>query len=137
MGESSDHSTPQIFSEQRLLPMMLIVSVVAVIASLWFWDWRITGGLALGCGLSIVNYKWANRSLKAMFDKNINSANPKFSFAGYFLRYLILGGIIGLAYFFNLISIVATLFGLLTFITAIFLTAFIQLFFGLFKREEI
>lgn len=137
MSESSDHSTPQIFSEQRLLPIMIIVSVVAVIASLWFWDWRITGGLTLGCGISIVNYKWANRSLKAMFDKNIGSANPKFSFAGYFLRYLTFGAIIGLAYYLNLISIIATLFGLLTFITAIFLTAFIQLFFGLFKREEI
>ena len=137
MSESPDHSTPQMFSEQRLLPIMVIVSVLAVTASLWLRDWRITGGLFLGCCLSIVNYKWANRSLKAMFDKNIDSANPKFSLAGYFLRYITFGIVIGLAYYLDLISIVATLFGLLTFITAIFITAFIQLFFGLFKREEI
>lgn len=137
MSESSDQSTTQIFSEKRLLPIMAIVSVLAVAASLWFQDWRITSGLFLGCVLSIVNYKWANNSLKAMFDKSINSDKPKFSIAGYFLRYLTFGSVIGLAYFFNLISIVAALLGLLTFITAIFIAAFIQLFFGLIKREEI
>lgn len=136
MSESSNHST-QTFSEKRLLPIMIIVSMIAISVSLWFQDWRITSGLALGCCLSIVNYKWANHSLKAMFDKSINLAKPSFSIAGYFLRYLTFGSVIGLAYFLNLISIVAALLGLLTFITAIFIAAFIQLFFGLIKREEI
>lgn len=137
MSESSDHTTTQTFSEKRLTPIMVIVSLLAATASLWFQDWRITSGVFLGCCLSIVNYKWANNSLKAMFDKSIVSAKPRFSVAGYFLRYLTFGSIIGLAYYLNLISIVAALLGLLTFITAIFIAAFIQLFFGLFKREEI
>jgi hypothetical protein len=137
MSESSDYQPTQTFSGKRLISIMMIVSVIAVAGSLWFRDWRITSGLALGCCLSLVNFWWSNKSLKALFDKNIDSAQPKFSVTVYFLRYLTLGAILGLAYYFNLISIVAALLGLLTFITAILTAAFIQLFFGLFKREEI
>lgn len=137
MSESSDHNHIRTFSERRLLTIMLIVSIVSVAVSLWFGDWRVTGGLFLGCFLSIVNFKWSSDSLKAMFDKNINSPKPKFSGAGYLFRYIIFALIIGGAYFLDLISIVAALIGFLNFITAIFIAAFIQLFFVLFKREEI
>lgn len=136
MSESSDHNTIEIFSGRRMLVIMTIISLIAVAGSFWFKDWRITSGLALGCGLSFVNFIWSKNSLKAIFDKNINSAKPSFSVIRYFFRYVIFALVIGLAYYFNLISIVAALIGLLTFITAIFITAFIQLFFGLIKREE-
>lgn len=137
MSESSDHTEIQVFSEERLLKIMIIVSVLALAVSLGFGDWRVVSGLFLGCFLSIVNFKWSSRSLKAMFDKNIDSAQPRFSGAGYLFRYIIFALIIGGAYFLNLISIVAALAGFLNFITAIFIAAFIQLFFVLFKREEI
>lgn len=141
MSESSDNSINEsineAFSDKRLLILMSIISLIAIAISLYFRDWRITNGLILGCTLSIAGFIWSKRSLKAIFEKNINSPKPGFSIVKYFLRYLISGLILGLAYYFNLISIVAALVGLLTFITAIIAAGFIQIFTGLFKREEL
>lgn len=134
MSDSSDPNTTEVFADGRLLRIMTIVSVIAVTGSLWLKDWRVTSGLVLGCGLSFVNFLWARASIKAMFEKNATSAKPAFSVVRYFFRYLIFALVIGSAYYFDLVSVVAALLGLLTFITAIFITAFIQFF--LFRREE-
>lgn len=137
MSESSDNSINETFSEKRLLGLMAVISLIAVTVSFGFADWRMTSGLILGCALSFANFIWSQNSLKALFEKNINSPKPQFSVVRYFLRYLIFAIIIGSAYHFDLISIVAALVGLLTFVTAVMAAGFIQIFSGLFKREEL
>lgn len=136
MSEDSDYKQMQPFSERRLLTTMTILCVIAVAFSLIFNDWRATAGLILGCILSFANLLWARKSFGAMLAKSVESGAARFSIIRYFFRYLIFTAVVVAGYSLNLISVVWALVGLLTFIAAIFILAFIQLFTVLLKREE-
>ncbi len=116
---------------------MSIASFVGVIGSLRLGDWRITSGFWLGCVLSLINFFWLKATLKALFENlSAENAKPNLLALRYISRYSAVAAVIAFSYFFNIISIVATLLGLLNFAFAILIESFILIFFAILGRNE-
>ena len=123
--------------ETRIFRTMSVVVIAAVLVSLPFGQWRITTGLLLGGALSLLNYHWLRSSTRAVFSVLTNGAKPKLTLATYILRYLVITAAVFLAYKFNLVSFVATIAGLSSFVLALFVEAIREFYFAIIHREEI
>ncbi len=124
--------------ERRLFRGMWITVAVAVLASLALAPWRVTTGLLLGGVLSLVNHHWLRTAITAAFDAHslARGAKPKLRIARYIVRYFLLGAIIAFAYALDLISLVAALLGLCSFVVATFAEALMQVYFAIRYGEE-
>ncbi|MEP6923278.1 MAG: ATP synthase subunit I [Pyrinomonadaceae bacterium] len=116
--------------------MTCLIILALVGASLWLGDWRLTLGIILGGVLSLLNIYWLRLSLKNLLNQAATGAKPRFNAALYILRYLFIAIIVAFAAMLGLVSVAATLIGLLSFAFAILLEAIIQLIFIIFIREE-
>jgi hypothetical protein len=122
--------------QRRLFQVMCWAVAVGVIISLPIAPWRVTTGLLLGGVLSLFNHHWLRTSLAAVFSTAESGRRVKIGAARYVLRYFAIAAIISIAYAFDLVSIVATLLGLCSFVVAAMVEAFIQIYFALLNREE-
>lgn len=122
--------------ERRLAWGMRASVALAVAISLPLAPWRVTAGLALGGVLSLLNHHWLRSSLAAMFSTAGSGRRVKFKAARYVLRYFVIATVVAAAYSFNLVSIVATLAGLCSFVPAAMAEAFMQIYFAIVNREE-
>jgi hypothetical protein len=123
--------------ERRLFRSMCVAVVVAVLSSLLFWRWRVTTGLLLGGALSLFNHHWLRSSISAAFGvQKTSGVRPRLKASRFVLRYLIVVGVIYLANLLNVISLPATIAGMCSFVVALFVEAFIQLYFAIAYREE-
>jgi len=122
--------------ERRLVRGMRVSVALAVAISLPLAPWRVTAGLALGGALSLLNHHWLRSSLAAVFSTAGSGRRVKFSAARYVLRYFVIAAVVAAAYSFNLVSIVATLAGLCSFVPAAMMEAFAQIYFAIVNREE-
>lgn len=124
-------------TEIRLLFLTAIVLLLLGIGSLRFANWRVTLGVCLGGALSFLNVYWLKISVKSLFT-GIEDGAPVQPFRAslFVFRYALIAAIIGLAAAFGLVSVAATLVGLLSFAFAILLEAFIQIYFIIVNREE-
>lgn len=125
------------YSEKRLLVLTAIVWLMLALGSLRFGDWRVTAGVLLGGVLSFLNVYWLKVSLKSLFAKDVaGEPSPHINSALYVLRYVFIAAIIAAAVLLRLVSVAATIVGLLSFAFAILLEAIIQLYFVIVNREE-
>jgi hypothetical protein len=122
--------------QARIFRSMAIVAALAAIVSLPFAEWRITTGLLLGGTLSLLNHYWLSSSTAAAFAVLTQGTKPRLKVAQYILRYLVIGTIVVLAYKLNLVSLVATIAGLSSFVAALFVEAFREFYFVIIHREE-
>jgi hypothetical protein len=122
--------------QRRLFQMMCWAVAISVAVSLPLAQWRVTTGLLLGGVLSLFNHHWLRTSLAAVFDTAESGRRVKIRASRYVLRYFVLAAIISVAYAFDLVSIVATLVGLCSFVVAAMVEAFMQIYFALLNREE-
>lgn len=121
----------------RIFRSMVFATAVAVIASLVFAPWRVTTGLLLGGVLSLFNHHWLTSSSIAALSIAVHGAKPRLRLAQYFLRYAVIAGLVFVAYQLNLVSLAATIIGLSSFVVALFVEAFRELYFAIIQREEI
>src|SRR5438105_237086 len=77
--------------ETRLFLAMVITVGLAVIASTILAPWRVTAGLMLGGGLSLLNYHWLRTSIGAVFKIDIATERPRVKASRYILRYFVVG----------------------------------------------
>jgi hypothetical protein len=122
--------------ERRLFRTMLWMVALAVIVSAPLAPWRVTTGLLLGGVLSLFNHHWLRTSLSAVFSTAQSGKRVKINAARYVLRYFVIAAITASAYALNLVSLVATLVGLCSFVVAAMLEAFMQIYFTIAHREE-
>ncbi|HKC63600.1 MAG TPA: ATP synthase subunit I [Pyrinomonadaceae bacterium] len=122
--------------ERRLFRMMCVTVALAVLLSAPFAPWRVTTGLLLGGLLSLFNHHWLKSSLSSVFSTAESGKRVKIGAARYVLRYFVIAAVIAAAYTLNLVSIVATLVGLCSFVVAAMLEAFMQIYFAIVNREE-
>jgi len=122
--------------ERRLVRGMYFSIALAVAVSLPLAPWRVTTGLLLGGVLSLVNHHWLRTSLAAIFSTAESGRRVKFKAARYVLRYFVIGAAVAAAYTLDLVSIVATLAGLCSFVPAAMMEAFAQIYFAIVNREE-
>ena len=122
--------------ERRLFRTMFGTVILAVIVSLPLAPWRTTTGLLLGGILSLFNHHWLRSSLAAVFGTAESGRRVKINAARYILRYFVIAAVVAAAYALNLVSIVATLLGLCSFVVAAMIEAFMQVYFAIVNREE-
>jgi predicted membrane metal-binding protein len=133
---SALRATDPVAMERRLFRTMCVTVASAVLVSAPLWPWRVTTGLLLGGVLSLFNHHWLRTSLAAVFSTAESGRKVKFNAARYVLRYFVIAGVVGLAYTLNLVSIIATLLGLCSFVAAAMVEAFMQIYFAIVNREE-
>ena len=122
--------------EARIFRFMTLDVIVAVVGSLPLAQWRISVGLLLGGILSLLNHHWLSSSTAAAFAVVVHGTKPKLKVAQYLLRYLVIGTVVFFAYKLNIVSLVATLAGLCSFVVALFIEAIREFYFAIIYREE-
>jgi hypothetical protein len=121
--------------EMRVFRVMIVTVVLAVVASTILAPWRVTLGLMLGGGLSLLNYHWLRTSVAAIF--NVTGTNqPRAKIWRYIIRYFVVGVAVVAAYQIQVISLPATIAGLSSFVPALFVEASRQFYFAIIRREE-
>lgn len=122
--------------EARIFRSMAVAVTVAVVICAGVAPWRVTLGVLLGGGLSLLNYRWLHGSVSALLNVQMPGAKPRMSLWKHASRYLVVAGIVFAAYALNLISLPATIAGLCSFVVALFVEAFRQFYFAIIRREE-
>jgi hypothetical protein len=135
-GSGALEGTDPAAMERRLFRTMLWTVALAGVASAPFAPWRVTTGLLLGGGLSLFNHHWLRTSLAAVFSTAQSGKRVKINAARYVLRYFVIAAVVAAAYALNLVSLVATLVGLCSFVVAAMIEAFMQIYFTIAHREE-
>ena len=121
----------------RVFRTMTVTVAVVVAFSLLFASWRIATGLLLGGLLSLLNYHWMRTSIAAAFESALGAgAAPRITIVNYILRYFVVGLAVFVAYFFNVVSLPATIAGLCNFVPALFVEASREFYFVIIHREE-
>ena len=129
-------SNDPVAMERRLFRTMWVAVAGAVLISAPLAPWRVTMGLLVGGTLSLFNHHWLRTSLAAVFSTARSGKRVKFNAARYVLRYFIVAAVVAAAYMLDLVSIVATLLGLCSFVVAAMIEAFMQVYFAIVNREE-
>jgi len=122
--------------EARVLRSMIAAVVIAAGVCAFVAPWRITLGVMLGGALSVLNYRWLHTSVVAIFNINLDSERPRAGASRYILRYLVVGALVFVASYLNLVSLPATLGGLSAFVPALFVEAVREFYFAIIHREE-
>lgn len=136
VGRSALNVTDPVAMEHRLFRTMCWAVALSIVVSLPLAPWRVTTGLLLGGVLSLFNHHWLRTSLSAVFGQAESGRRVKINAARYVLRYFVIAAVVALAYMLNLVSIVATLSGLCSFVVAALAEAFMQIYFAIVNREE-
>jgi len=143
MKQTSDNAGPITLAEMRnsgingrIFRTMAFAVAIAVVASVPLADWRVTTGLLVGGLLSLLNHYWLISSTTAAFKVVLHGAKPQMKLAQYILRYFVIAIVVFTAYKLNLVSLVATIAGLCSFVLALFVEAFREFYFAIIHREE-
>jgi hypothetical protein len=118
--------------EKRLWRLMLASLLIEILVSLFWLDWRLTGGILLGGMLAIFNFRLLQNSVRGLFETQSEAFALKF-----FLRYIAIGLVVFTFYLLQIFSIFGILLGISSFVAALMLEAGIQLYFVITKHEEI
>ena len=121
--------------EMRVFRVMIATVALAVVGSTMLAPWRVTFGLILGGGLSLLNYHWLRTSIAAVFNVT-GTDRPRVKIWRYIVRYFVVGVAVFAAYQMQLVSLAATIVGLCSFVPALFVEAFRQFYFAIIHREE-
>ena len=122
--------------ETRIFRSMTVAVVTAVVICAGMAPWRVTLGVLLGGGLSLLNYRWLHGSVAALLNVQTRGAKTRMSLWKHAFRYLVVGALVFAAYALNIISLPATIAGLCSFVAALFVEAFRQFYFAIIRREE-
>ena len=122
--------------ELRIFRVMIATVALAVTGSLLFAPWRVTTGLVLGGGLSLLNYHWLRTSVAAIFGGDIETRRPRVRVSRYLIRYFVVGFVAIAAYKFHIVSLPAMFAGLSSFVPAMFVEAGRQFYLVITRREE-
>lgn len=119
--------------ERRIFYGMWLTVAVSVFTSMLFWPWRVTTGLLLGGALSLLNHHWLRTSIAAALGNS--SVVPQLRLGRFVLRYFVVTSIVVAASILDVVSLVATLVGLCSFVVAALVETIMQLFFVIVHRE--
>jgi hypothetical protein len=122
--------------EKRIFRSMACAVAIAVFASLLVGPWRVTTGLLFGGILSLVNYRWLHGTVAAILNVHQPGQKLRPKVWKHAFRYLIIAAAVFVAYKFRLVSLPATLVGLSSFVVALFVEAFREVYFSVIRREE-
>lgn len=121
----------------RILFILGVLGILGTIFGIYADSARFGIAFFLGVALAFANYFLMRRSLKAIFATASEGVKPSFIGAGYFLRYLALGAVVGIVYLSGVLPVIGLLFGMAGFGIAVMLEGFILIFLAIFGKKEI
>jgi ATP synthase I subunit len=134
IGEAATHRADNAL-ELRIFRTMAVTVIGEAIIGTLLAPWRVSLGLMLGGGLSLLNYHWLRTSVGAIFSV-AQLQRPQARISRYLIRYFIVGIVVFASYKLQLVSLPATIAGLCAFVPALFVEAFRQFYFAIIHREE-
>ncbi|MDT7603258.1 MAG: hypothetical protein QOF61_1255 [Acidobacteriota bacterium] len=123
--------------ERRILRSMCVAVALAGALSAMLAPWRVTTGLLLGGVLSLFNHHWLRSSIAAGFRVSESEPRPRLGASRFVLRYFVVACVIASAVALGVVSLVAAIVGMCSFVAAIFVEACRHFYFALTHREEI
>jgi hypothetical protein len=127
VDESQPLTTPPPRNE-RILVLLACLGIIGAIAGAALVSAGFGLAVLIGSVLAFINYYWMKHSLKAIFDRAREGERPSFLGAGYFIRYLVLGGVVAFIYALDLLPISGILVGMAGFGFAILVEGSIRAF---------
>lgn len=121
----------------RIFRTMVITTGLAVVVSAAIGPWRVTTGLLVGGLLALFSHRWLKNSAAAAIELSVGGATPRLRLAQFMLRYLVIGALVFSLYQLDVLSLPFTLWGMSTFVVAIFVEAIREFYFAIIQREEI
>ena len=121
----------------RVFRTMAATTVLAVSVSAFVAPWRVTTGLLMGGLLALFSHSWLKNSAAAAIHLSTVGGRPQLRLAQFLLRYVVIAAVVFAAYTLNLISLMAVLIGLSSFVVAMFVEASREFYFAIIRREEI
>jgi hypothetical protein len=118
--------------EKRLWRFLIISLVFGCGLSLVLRDLKFTFGIIVGGSLAMLNFHLLQSSVRGLFKTRSNYFAVKF-----FLRYLLIGLVIWLFFYLQIVSITAILLGFSSFAAALMIEATVQFYFVIIKHEDI
>jgi hypothetical protein len=118
--------------EKRLWRFLIISLALECVLSLILADLKFMFGIIVGGSLAMFNFHLLQNSVRGLFRTQSNSFAIKF-----FLRYIIIGLVIWLFFYLQIVSITAVLLGFSSFAAALMLEAIVQFYFVITKHEEL
>ena len=121
----------------RIFRTMVITTGLAVVVSAAIGPWRVTTGLLVGGLLALFSHRWLKDSAAAAIELSVGGATPRLRLAQFMLRSLVSGALVFSLYQLDVLSLPFTLWGMSTFVVAIFVEAIREFYFAIIQREEI
>jgi hypothetical protein len=121
----------------RIFRTMVVTTGLAVLVSAVIGPWRVTTGLLVGGLLALLSHRWLKNSAAAAIELSIGGATPRLRLAQFMLRYLVIGALVFSLSQLDVLSLPFTLWGMSTFVVAIFVEAVREFYFAIIQREEI
>ena len=116
---------------------MAIATGLSVAVSAVVGPWRVTTGLLLGGLLALFSHHWLKNSAAAAIRLSTTGGAADFRIAQFLLRYIVIAAVIFATYTLDLVSLIAVLAGLSSFVIAMMVEAFREFYFAIIEREEI
>jgi len=110
--------------------MALAIAVSAILAT-----WKFTLGLALGCLLALLNFRWLHASVRDILGAGTTKAPPGTMWL-LLIRWIVVGAVAYLAIQTGYFSGVAVITGLFTLAAAVMIEAIYMLFISFARRGE-
>ena len=121
----------------RIFRTMVITTGLAVLVSALIGPWRVTTGLLVGGLLALLSHRWLKNSAAAAIELSVHGGRPQLRLAQFLLRYVVIAALIFSLYQLDVLSLPFTLWGMATFVVAIFVEAVREFYFAIIQREEI
>ncbi len=122
--------------ESRVFRTMVVATALTVAIAAFIAPWRVTTGLLLGGLLALFSHSWLKNSASAVIRLSAEGGKPQWRLAQFILRYVVIAAAVFAAYTLDLVSLVAVLAGMSTFVVAMFVEAIREFYFAITKREE-
>ncbi|HEU4433659.1 MAG TPA: ATP synthase subunit I [Pyrinomonadaceae bacterium] len=121
----------------RIFRTMVITTGLAVVVSAVIGPWRVTTGLLVGGLLALLSHRWLKNSAAAAIELSVHGGRPQLRIAQFVLRYVVIAALVFSLYQLDVLSLPFTLWGMSTFVVAIFVEAAREFYFAIIQREEI
>lgn len=121
----------------RVFRTMVITTGLAVVVSAVIGPWRVTTGLLVGGLLALLSHRWLKNSAAAAIELSVHGGRPQLRIAQFVLRYVVIAALVFSLYQLDVLSLPFTLWGMSTFVVAIFVEAAREFYFAIIQREEI
>jgi hypothetical protein len=132
MADSLDNAI-----NRRIFRTMAIATGLSVVVSAVIGPWRVTTGLLLGGLLALFSHRWLKNSAAAAIQLSTHGGRAQLRLAQFVLRYFVMAGVVFATYTLHLVSLLAVLAGLSSFVVALLVEALREFYFAIIGREEI